>query len=919
MCKLSEDEEAMVRSEVMGHISAIALFCKDHCAGLKTVIRQQLVPYTVKLLTDDQLQVRVVGQSSLLVLLENNLIDNSQLSEWICPLISQLATSESNNEELRVEDVTVMCKMIPHVGREITVKMFLEPFVSLCCSSTFTFRKVCALNFGQISKVVGTELAELNLLPSFLNLANDEVWGVRKACADVFVDVASVINLQTRKEVLSHIFINLLSDNSRFVKNAAYRSLGGFISTFADPSKSGMKYENGSCIHLCMENGTGEPLDNLCESNKENENKALNNSNNNSPESEVKTADSVTEKSNLESSANSSNSNVINQNNSSEKGKETLNNTDVNTEAQDTCILNSNSIRTGKVICHFVQTVHNDLGNKPDNDSYKIDLTSEKDTDDVFRNKTNEINLASSLEEKDIKKINTSCAAGAVQADIISHQNNENVYNNFQFWRIPLPEIEINFETESKVPTNINNQCFGIKRVCQKNLYKESIFTDGVNFDSSKSVISSRQSAVSRMKVEDTNSLQNSIEDSVEQSWIASSLTIQNSVEDLDELVWMDGSFISRRDLLRRKLTKKSSKSILKEMTVYDQDIVPPELLSRFIDAGDSSFLTRDVNKHQEDEKAGFCAYSFPAVAYTLGRKYWPCVKTMYQKLARDLKWTVRGTIASCLHELAEILGKDIVVSDLLPIFLELLKDVDEVRIRIVSHLPDFLKHLDASERRQFLPLIEEFTKMDNDKNWRFRYAVAEQLKPTTDLYSASDVHEYFVPIALFLIQDRVSEVRQAAVELMAVIVKRLSEDKKTAEYTRVFLCMFDTQYRQASKWLWRQMYVLLCQQIAIKQAVPRDVFVEEIVPNLFSLAWDSVPNVRLAVSRCLSLTLLPLDYLPSIQKAHYELLLQVMCSLQSDVDKDVRHYAHLSSETFNVFPLKKLSPVDVAEKLAIF
>ncbi|XP_035220121.1 serine/threonine-protein phosphatase 4 regulatory subunit 1-like isoform X2 [Stegodyphus dumicola] len=907
MCKLSEDEEAMVRSEVMGHIPAIALFCKDHCAGLKTVIRQQLVPYTVKLLTDDQLQVRVVGQSSLLVLLENNLIDNSQLSEWICPLISQLATSESNNEELRVEDVTVMCKMIPHVGREITVKMFLEPFVSLCCSSTFTFRKVCALNFGQISKVVGTELTELNLLPSFLNLANDEVWGVRKACADVFVDVASVINIQTRKEVLSHIFINLLSDNSRFVKNAAYRSLGGFISTFADPLKSGMKYENGSCIHLCMENGTGEHLDSLGESEKENENKSLNNSNNNSHQGEVKTDDSVTEKSNLEASANNCfDSNVINQNNSSEKSKETLNNTDVNTDTQDTCILNSNSIRTGKVACHFVQTVHNDLGNKPDKDSYKTD---EKETDDVFRNKTNEMNLSSSLEEKDIKKMNSSCAADAVQADIISHHSNENVYNNFQFWRIPLPEIEINFEIESKVPTNSNNQCFGINRVCQKNLYKESIFTDGVNFDSSKSVISSRQSSLSRMKVEDTlaisNNSQNSIVDSAEQSWIASSL-IQNSVEDLDEL-------------LRRKLTKKSSKSILKEMTVYDQDIVPPELLSRFIDAGDSSFLTRDINKHQEDEKAGFCAYSFPAVAYTLGRKYWPCVKTMYQKLARDLKWTVRGTIASCLHELAEILGKDIVVSDLLPIFLELLKDVDEVRIRIVSHLPDFLKHLDASERTQFLPLIEEFTKMDNDKNWRFRYAVAEQLKPTTDLYSASDVHEYFVPIALFLIQDRVSEVRQAAVELMAVIVKRLSEDKKTTEYTRVFLCMFDTQYRQASKWLWRQMYVLLCQQIAIKQAVPRDVFVEEIVPNLFSLAWDSVPNVRLAVSRCLSLTLLPLDYLPSIQKAHYELLLQVMCSLQSDVDKDVRHYAHLSAETFNVFPQKKLSPIDIAEKLAIF
>lgn len=50
-----------------------------------------------------------------------------------------------------------------------------------------------------------------------------------------------------------------------------------------------------------------------------------------------------------------------------------------------------------------------------------------------------------------------------------------------------------------------------------------------------------------------------------------------------------------------------------------------------------------------------------------------------------------------------------------------------------------------------------------------------------------------------------------------------------------------------------------MCQDLAAKRALPTEHFVEEIVPNLFSLAWDAVPNVRLALARCLALTLFPL------------------------------------------------------------
>ncbi len=35
---------------------------------------------------------------------------------------------------------------------------------------------------------------------------------------------------------------------------------------------------------------------------------------------------------------------------------------------------------------------------------------------------------------------------------------------------------------------------------------------------------------------------------------------------------------------------------------------------------------------------ARHCAYSLPAVAFTLGRKYWPCLKQLYETLAADMQ-----------------------------------------------------------------------------------------------------------------------------------------------------------------------------------------------------------------------------------------------------------------------------------------
>jgi serine/threonine-protein phosphatase 4 regulatory subunit 1 len=39
-----------------------------------------------------------------------------------------------------------------------------------------------------------------------------------------------------------------------------------------------------------------------------------------------------------------------------------------------------------------------------------------------------------------------------------------------------------------------------------------------------------------------------------------------------------------------------------------------------------------------DTEITKYCAYNLPAVAYTLGRENWPCIKNLYETLAADMQ-----------------------------------------------------------------------------------------------------------------------------------------------------------------------------------------------------------------------------------------------------------------------------------------
>lgn len=333
-----------------------------------------------------------------------------------------------------------------------------------------------------------------------------------------------------------------------------------------------------------------------------------------------------------------------------------------------------------------------------------------------------------------------------------------------------------------------------------------------------------------------------------------------------------------------------------------DQSIVPQLLIDHYvsmIDPSRAQTVDNDIARH--------CAFSLPAVALTLGRTNWPLLKETYESLANDMQWKVRRTLASSIHELGVILGEDVASTDLVPIFNGFIKDLDEVRIGILKHLADFLKLLGEEERVSYLPRLEEFLKMDNERNWRFRLELTEQLGILVPIFTPGQLTEHLAPIAITLVQDKVSAVRKAAVEVLAVMLGSL-QTVGEAELCRTTLTSLVACLAKSRVWTRRQTYAQLVGSLLA--ALPWEEVSLHLLPSLLTLAEDRVPNVRLQVAAVLGQTLSEECYADTEQPEH-EALATTLAALAADRDADVREAACLGGRVQAAPPPRPAPPQD--------
>ncbi|XP_027501573.1 serine/threonine-protein phosphatase 4 regulatory subunit 1-like isoform X3 [Corapipo altera] len=854
--RLSEDAEPTVRTELMEQIPPIAIFLQESRPNFPTAFFEYLMPIVVRYLTDVNNQVRKAGQEALLILLEQDLVAQSDIENKVCPILLDLSAPDSD-DEYKVEAVNIICKMASMLSRATVEHMLLPRFCELCSDGKlFQVRKICAANFGDICNAVGQEATERLLIPKFFELCSDSVWGMRKACAECFMAVSYTTSPEVRRSKLSPLFISLISDTCRWVRQAAFQSLGPFISTFANPSSAGLYIREDGTLSIRppaqdVNSNSCQPSNNVTLMSSS-ANAALSSS---EQPMEIK-PEAPTEEISAEVNT---------------KLSENLHK-DTREEGSDCCA------SPGEDVSCLSQGARAGAGVPEVTKDSSIPGMPSRSGEDVFntflywRPPLPDITRELELFQFKTEKHNESCSMPC--NNCVASSEIKKVLESLQE-HIDDPDVQAQVQVLSAA---LRAAQFDSVGDCETKKMEESSGNLQNKTISDEAAVSD---AACTQVQEDTPSSPASQENFSDQS--ATSL-----LESTDSEEQHRGTSVFLRKEQENNPPFEDDKSKF-------QDIIPQPLLDQYLSMTDparAQTVDTEIAKH--------CAYSLPGVALTLGRQNWHCLKDTYETLASDVQWKVRRTLAFSIHELAVILGDQLTAADLVPIFNGFLKDLDEVRIGVLKHLYDFLKLLHADKRREYLYQLQEFVVTDNSRNWRFRYELAEQLILILELYNPNDVYDYLRHIALTLCSDKVSEVRWISFKLVVAILQKFYTNNANALGLN-FINELVVRFRHSSKWVGRQAFAFICQAVVEEECMPVDQFVEHLLPSLLSLASDPVPNVRVLLAKALRQTLLEKAYFKSVGNPHLEAAEETILALQSDRDQDVSFFATIKLKQGNM------------------
>lgn len=168
------------------------------------------------------------------------------------------------------------------------------------------------------------------------------------------------------------------------------------------------------------------------------------------------------------------------------------------------------------------------------------------------------------------------------------------------------------------------------------------------------------------------------------------------------------------------------------------------------------------------------CAYNFPAVMLTLGRKFWPLLQQHFISLCNDLQSNVRvrKTMAKTLYQIALIIGTEQATKDLVAPFVEFFKDVDEIKIEVVKQISSFIKIVDPSKHELLINQLEMCLQPKcNVINWRLREQVGVQIVELNKFVARIQKENcvlYLTGLSLKLMMDKYDSVRKIGIDAVS-------------------------------------------------------------------------------------------------------------------------------------------------------
>ena len=208
-----------------------------------------------------------------------------------------------------------------------------------------------------------------------------------------------------------------------------------------------------------------------------------------------------------------------------------------------------------------------------------------------------------------------------------------------------------------------------------------------------------------------------------------------------------------------------ATKSLLNDNAEAVRSVITKNLgplISTFGENVDSSYVqkyTQALNS-PDPALAYASAFSFPAVALTLGKKRWNELKDAFEIAILSHEFRVRKTLAYGLLSYGFIMEP----SELSDVACGFLRDLPNIADGIIKHLYQILPSVENQDSFLF-SLMDPSSKY---REWRIRWHVSEQLRYCMDTFDNAALYQS----AKELIQDEVAVVRNDAAISFGVLMK---------------------------------------------------------------------------------------------------------------------------------------------------
>jgi serine/threonine-protein phosphatase 4 regulatory subunit 1 len=306
----------------------------------------------------------------------------------------------------------------------------------------------------------------------------------------------------------------------------------------------------------------------------------------------------------------------------------------------------------------------------------------------------------------------------------------------------------------------------------------------------------------------------------------------------------------------------------------FDKGTVTVNMLKYFTDM---AFQGESSNDSDFSE---YCAHSFPGVLQGIGKERWGEMEASFQMLIKDVQWKVRKTMAHCLHEIAQIIGQEPSERVLVPAFELFLRDLDEIKVAALQKCHVFIGVLGNAQKERCVPLVCAVP--GETENWRVRHVVAQRLGHLAKLVSPKFCKGCVTELSLKLLEDSVADVRYSGFYAVGQVLKKLSEEDGAFIQDTLHTV---TAYATKPNYNVRLMFIYIAQQVAENDN--KKLFEGEFIDRLLALADDKVANVRLALAKTLSASILHSEGV----KSHPKVTLMKK-KLSEDKDDDVATFA---------------------------